>query len=77
MVLLYIENKNSMPLVLDNLSFKVVPLNKRPKLKVKFIFNEKDSFILKNKKIYKKVKVNWGKENKWENILKRVYEYNE
>jgi predicted transglutaminase-like cysteine proteinase len=77
MILLYIENKNSMPLVLDNLSFKVVPLNKRPKLKVKFIFNEKESFILKNKKIHKKVKIDWGKENKWENILKRVYENNE
>lgn len=77
MVLLYIKNKNSMPLVLDNLSFKVVPFNKRPKLKPKFIFNEKEAYILKNKKIYKKVKINWGKEDKWENILKRVYENNE
>ncbi|AXH10684.1 hypothetical protein CP960_00555 [Malaciobacter halophilus] len=77
MILLYIKNKNSMPLVLDNLSFKVVPFNKRPKLKPKFIFNEKEAYILKNKKIYKKVKINWGKENKWENILKRVYENNE
>ncbi len=38
---------------------------------------KKNLLILKNKKIHKKVKVDWGKENKWENILKRVYENNE
>lgn len=40
-----------MPLVLDNLSFKVVPFNKRPKLKPKFIFNEKEAYILKIKNL--------------------------
>ena len=28
MVLLYVENKNSFPLVLDNLSFRVLPFSK-------------------------------------------------
>ncbi|WP_164969996.1 transglutaminase-like cysteine peptidase [Arcobacter sp. CECT 8983] len=78
MVLTYLENKNSMPLILDNLSFRVLPFNKRPDLIPKFIFNEKEAFILKNKKIYKKVKnIDWGKEDKWNNLLKRIYEENE
>ncbi len=77
MVLLYIENKNSMPLVLDNLSSKVVEFNKRPKLIAKVIFNENNSYILKNKKIYKTANINWQGENKWEKILKRVYINNE
>lgn len=80
MVLLYFETKKSIPLVLDNLSFKVVPFDIRKKLEPKVIFNEKESFILKNKRIYKKAKINWGKEkkdNKWENLLNRVYSKNE
>ncbi len=77
MVLLYFKNKESIPYVLDNLSFKVLPLNRRPKLEVKFIFNEKESFIMDNYKIYKKVNIDWGKENKWENLLTRVYKNKE
>ncbi len=80
MVLLYFEKKNSMPLVLDNLSFKVVPFDIRKKLEPKVIFNEFGSYILKDKKIYKKVKINWGKnknDNKWEKLLNRVYSKNE
>lgn len=77
MILLYIENKKTMPLVLDNLSFKVVPFNIRKKLKPKFIFNEESAFILKNKKIYKKAKINWGKVDKWQELLNRVYQRNE
>ena len=73
MILLYFKNKKEIPLVLDNLSFKVLPLNKRPKLKIKFIFNEKESFLMKNYKISKRVNIDWGKENKWGNLLKRVY----
>lgn len=77
MVLLYLENKKSMPLVLDNLSFKVLSFDKRTDLIPKFIFNENEAYILKNKKIYKKAKINWGKDNKWENLLKRIYEKKE
>ena len=77
MVLLYIENRTSMPLVLDNLSFKILPFDKRKRLEPKAIFNEKESFILKNKKMYKKVKIDWGKVNKWELLLDRVYNKNE
>ncbi len=77
MVLTYLENKNSMPLILDNLSFRVLPFIKRTDLTPKFIFNEKEAFILKNKKIHKKVKVDWGKEDKWKNLLNRIYKENE
>lgn len=77
MVLLYLENKKAMPLVLDNLSFKILPFDKRKKLEPKVIFNEKEAFILKNKKISKKVKIDWGKVNKWELLLDRVYTKNE
>lgn len=77
MVLLYIENKKSMPLVLDNLSFKVVSFDIRKKLIPKFIFNEKVAYILKNKKISKKVKINWGDVDKWQKLLNRVYKKNE
>jgi len=77
MVLLYIENKNAMPLVLDNLSFKVVSFDIRKKLEPQFIFNENIAYILKNKKIHKKVKINWGDVDKWQKLLNRVYKKNE
>lgn len=73
MVTLYFKTPNSIPLVLDNLSWKVLPLDKRKDLEVKVIFNENDSYILKNHKKHKKVKINWGKSNKWENLLYRIY----
>jgi predicted transglutaminase-like cysteine proteinase len=80
MVLLYFENKKSIPLVLDNLSFKVVPFDIRKRLEPKVVFNEFASYTLKNKKIYKKVRINWGKnkdDNKWDKLLNRVYSKNE
>lgn len=77
MVLLYFENKKAMPLVLDNLSFKVLDFDKRKRLVPKFIFNEKEAFVLKNKKIYKKARINWKGDNKWEKILTRVYKNKE
>lgn len=77
MVLLYFETKDSIPLVLDNLSFKVVPLNIRKKLTLKFAFNEIDSYTLKDNHLDKKVNVNWGEEDKWNNLLTRIYTKNE
>lgn len=77
MVLTYLENKNSMPLVMDNLSFRILPFDKRVDLEPKFIFNEKQAFLLKNKKIHKKVNINWGKVDKWQLLLDRVYKKKE
>ena len=77
MVLFYLENKKSTPLVLDNLSSKVIPLTQREKLIPRFAFNEIDSYKFTNQKFTEKVKINWGKENKWEKLLNRVYSLNE
>ena len=77
MILLYLETKESTPLVLDNLSSVVIPLTKRTKLIPKFAFNEIDSYKFTYEKFTEKVKINWGKENKWEKLLNRVYILNE
>lgn len=72
LVLLYFETPKSIPLVLDNLSWKVLDLNKRKDLTVQVVFNEFNSYILKNNYLDKKVNINWGELNKWEDILKRI-----
>ena len=77
MILLYLETKESTPLVLDNLSSMVIPLTRRTKLIPKFAFNEIDSYKFTYEKFTEKVKINWGKENKWEKLLFRVYTLNE
>lgn len=76
MVLLYFKTPKSIPLVIDNLSWKVLPLNKRKDLEVKVIFNEIDSHIMKNNYLGQKTIINWGKINKWEDILKRIDQKN-
>lgn len=73
MVLLYVEDKNSTPLVMDNLSSKVLPLNERKDLTPKFVFNEIDAYKLTSDKFTQKVKINWGNDNKLEKLLTRVY----
>lgn len=73
MVLLYVKDKSSIPLVLDNLSFKVVPLNKRKKLLQKVAFNELHTYILYKNLLRSNAKIDWKGENKWEKILHRVY----
>lgn len=77
MVLLYFENKNSVPLVLDNLSSKVISITKRPKLIPKFIFNEINSYKVQNNKLSEKININWGKDDKWNKLLNRVYSLKE
>ncbi|WP_368031094.1 transglutaminase-like cysteine peptidase [Arcobacter sp. s6] len=77
MVLLYLEDKNSTPLVLDNLSSKVIPLTKRKKLIPKFAFNENDSYKFTHNKFTEKIKINWGKEDRWSKLLNRVYSLKE
>ncbi|WP_026805104.1 transglutaminase-like cysteine peptidase [Aliarcobacter faecis] len=77
MILLYSENKNESPLVMDNLSSVVIPFSKRVDLTPRFAFNEIDSYSLTNDKFIKKITINWGKENKWEKLLNRVYTLNE
>lgn len=73
MILLYLEDKNQTPLVMDNLNFKVVPMTVRKRLIPKFAFNEIDSYQFNHEKFTKKVRINWGKEDKWNKLLYRVY----
>lgn len=75
MVLLYKQKQTFY--VLDNLSFRTLPLSKRVDLKPMVAFNEFESRVLKRDGLGKKAKVNWGKIDKWEELLKRVYINNE
>ena len=77
MILLYLKTKESTPLVLDNLSSVVIPLTKRTKLIPKFAFNEIDSYRFSHERFTQNVNINWGKDNKWEKLLNRVYTLNE
>ena len=72
MVLLYLKDKNSIPLVLDNLSWKVLFLTQRKDLTPLVAFNEIEARGFKNGKLDKKVKIDWGKEDKWKNFLERL-----
>jgi len=73
MVLLYFKNKNSIPLVLDNLSWRTIELNKRKDLTVKVIFNEIDAHLMKKHHMGRRVKINWSKKDKWSDVLDRIY----
>ena len=73
MVMLYFKTNTSIPIVLDNLSWKILPLNKRSDLTVQFVFNEIDSYTIKNNKKDQKVRINWGKKDKWKELLQKVY----
>lgn len=77
LVLLYVEDENKSPLVLDNLSFKILPFSKRTDLTPIAAFNEIDSYTLTREKFLQKANVDWGKENKWEKLLNRVYKLDE
>ncbi len=77
MNLLYLDTPTSIPLVLDNLSFKVVPISIRKKLIPKFVFNEYGAYVLTKQGLGKKITIDWGRVNKWEHLLDRVYNKNE
>ncbi len=77
MVLTYLENKKAIPLILDNLSFKVLPFTKRGDLEPNFLFNEKEAYLIKNNRLDKKININWGRVDKWKLLLYRVYEKKE
>lgn len=76
MVLLYKENKNSF-IVMDNLSFRTLPLTKRIDLEPMVAFNELEARILTRNGLGKKAKINWSGPDKWAKLLKRVYSNNE
>ena len=77
MNLLYFKTPSSVPLVLDNLSFKVIPLTSRKDLEPNFTFNEYNSHLLNVNGLGKKINIDWGDVNKWEVLLDRIYNKNE
>lgn len=77
MVLLYVENKNSSPLVLDNLSFRVLPFSKRDDLTPVVAFNELNAYEFTKDKFTQLVTIDWQNNNKWDRVLNRVYKLNE
>lgn len=77
MVLLYNKEKRNDFFVLDNLSFRILPLKKRVDLIPMAAFNELESRELKEDGLGKHVKIDWGKIDKWEELLKRIYSKNE
>lgn len=76
MVLGYFETKDSIPYILDNLSFKVVKLDKRKDLEVKFVFNEYNAYQMKDNKLHIKTNINWNGNNKWQELLDKIYKEN-
>jgi len=77
MVLLYVKDKNSSPLVLDNLSFRVLSFEKRTDLVPRVAFNEIDSYLFTKNKFTQKVVIDWKNDNKWAKLLNKVYNLNE
>ena len=72
MVLLY--HKNNEFLVLDNLSWKLVPLRKRRNLKLFFAFDENGSYVLKNNRLIKEKGIRRGEIKHFRKMLKDVKE---
>ena len=70
MVLLY--KKYDKLLVLDNLSWKILPLKERKDLKFYYAFNQYASYILKNNKLEKEVSIRRGEVNYFNKIIKDV-----
>ena len=73
MVLIYYENTETPPLVLDNINTKILPLNKRNDLKPIYSFNSDGIWMMRAKDPGKKVKNSAGV-SAWRNLLLRIAE---
>ena len=71
MVLMYINEKN-IPLILDNLSWKTLPLSKRKTLKFKFAFNDKASYIFKNNILVKEKNIRRAEVKMFKEMLNKI-----
>ena len=74
MVLFYLDKDNK-PLILDNLSWKILPLEKRKNLVFQYAFNDKYSFVFEDGILVKEKNI-FGKDIKREEItlLKKMLE---
>ncbi len=77
MVLLYDDKKNNQLLVLDNLSFRILPLKKRVDLAQIAAFNEYESKKLANSNLKEDITLQWADGDKWAELLHRIYSKNE
>lgn len=71
MVLIYFEELNQIPLVLDNFDTKLVPANKRNDLKPIYSFNGQGLWLAKSKGLGNKVKNSTGV-SAWNTMLERI-----
>jgi hypothetical protein len=69
MVLIYFEDANKPPLILDSLSYEVLNLNKRADLKVSAFINTNRVYTLSKTNKLRKTKQT---SNKFKELLKRV-----
>ena len=72
MVLTYYETPKSMPLVLDNLNFKVLPASKRNDLAFVYSFNAKELYLSRQKGLGKVVPGGRDKNRKWATFLDKI-----
>jgi hypothetical protein len=71
MVLIYFEQPNQIPLVLDNFNTKLVPASNRGDLKPIYSFNGQGLWLAKSKGLGNKVKNSRGV-SAWNTMLERI-----
>ena len=69
MVLSYFKEKNKAPLILDNLSFRILDLQTRTDIQVDYFLNEQGIFKINNKYELKKIK---NHSSEYLNLMKKV-----
>ena len=72
MVLTYYETPKSIPLVLDNLNFKVLPASNRNDLAFVYSFNAKELYLSRQKGLGKVVPGGRDKNRKWATFLDKI-----
>ena len=72
MVLTYYETPKSIPLVLDNLNFKVLPATRRSDLAFVYSFNAKSLYLNRQKRLGKIVSGGRDKNKKWGKFLEKI-----
>lgn len=74
MVLSYFKDKKKPPLILDNLSFKILPLDKRTDLEVDLLLNPKGTYTIKKVNGICEFKRSNKKLIQYDELLKKVKE---
>ena len=72
MVLSYYKTPKSIPLVLDNLNFRVLPANKRNDLAFVYSFNAKALYLNRQKRLGRVVPGGQDKNRKWATFLEKI-----